>query len=146
MFGDLFGHGFDNRGIFGQQVVATHARFARQTGSDDDDVGIRRIGIIIGADNIGIKPFHRGGLHQVQSLALGQSVNNIDQADIAQFLGRRPMRRRGADKAGPHYRYLVSSHCHRSTPLIKHLQELSTVIGFNQPPASRRLFAHFHHP
>ena len=36
-----------------QQIVAAHARLARNAGRDHHDVGVRRIGIVVGADDAG---------------------------------------------------------------------------------------------
>jgi hypothetical protein len=54
-----------------EQIVAAHAGLAGDAGGDDDDVGTRDIGIIVGAGDLGIETLDRAALGKVQRLALG---------------------------------------------------------------------------
>ena len=85
-----------------QQVVAAHARLARNTGGDDDDVGVRGIRVVVGAENGRVAAFDGHGLQQVQSLALRNAFHDVDQDDIGQFCGGDPMSRSGPHVASAH--------------------------------------------
>ena len=50
----------------------------------------------------------RHGFKQVQRLALRHAFNNVDQYHVGQFLGRNPVRSRGAHVAGANNTYFLS--------------------------------------
>ena len=79
-----------------EQVVAAHARLARDSGRNHDYVGVRRIRVIIRAQNVRVALLDRHRLRQIKSLTLGNALDNIDQHYICMFLRRQPMCRRGA--------------------------------------------------
>ena len=74
-----------------QQVVAAHARLAGDSGGDDHDVGIRGVGVVVGADHVGVPLFDRHGFEQVESLALRDAFDDVNQDDVGEFLRRDPM-------------------------------------------------------
>ena len=91
-----------------EQVVAAHAGLARNAGGDDHDVGVGGVGVIVGAEHVGVALFDGHGLQQIETLALGHAFDDVDQYDVAQFLRRQPVRRGGAHVARTHYRYLFT--------------------------------------
>ena len=87
--------------VVGQQkIVAAHARLAREAGRDNDDVGVRRGLVIIGAGDIDVVAFDRARLQHVEAFALGHAFDNIHQHDIGQFFVRDVHSAVGADIAG----------------------------------------------
>ena len=69
-----------------KQIVAAHARLARDASGDDDDVSACDIGIIIGARDCGVEAFNRTALRQIQRLALRNAFNNVEKDDVAKAL------------------------------------------------------------
>src|SRR5208337_4019441 len=67
-----------------QQVVAAHAGLARNSGGDDDDVGVGGVGIVVGAENGGIALLDRHGLEQVETFSLGDAFHDVDEDDIGE--------------------------------------------------------------
>jgi hypothetical protein len=67
-----------------EQIVAAHSRLPRQACRDHDDVGILRVHIVVGADDLAIAADDRRGFHHVQSLALWHALDNIDQRHISE--------------------------------------------------------------
>ena len=82
--------------VVAHQVVAAHRGGARLARRDDNDVGVRGIGVILGADHIGVAFLDRHGFQQVQTFALGHAFNDVDQYDIREFFGSDPVSRSGA--------------------------------------------------
>ena len=83
-----------------EQVVAAHARLARNAGGDDDDVGVRGVGVVVGAEHVGIALLDGHGLEQIESFALRNAFDDVDEDDVSEFLGGDPMGCRGAHVAG----------------------------------------------
>ena len=74
-----------------QQVVAAHAGLARDAGGDDDDVGVRGLGVVVRADDVHVALLDRHGFEQVERLALRDAFRDIDQDDVRQFLRGDPV-------------------------------------------------------
>ena len=91
-----------------EQVVAAHAGFARDAGGDDDDVGIGSVFVIVGAGDVGVALLDGHGFEQIQTLALRDAFDDVDQNDIGQFLGGDPMGGCGAYVSGTYDRYFLS--------------------------------------
>ena len=91
-----------------QQVVAAHARLAREAGGDDRDVGIRRRLVIVRAGDADVVALDRAGLQQVEPLALRNTFDHVDQNDIGQFLVGNAQRAIRADISGAHNRDFLS--------------------------------------
>jgi len=94
---DLLRDALDDVVVLVQQVVAAHAGLAREPRRDDHDVRVRRIGVVIGAEHPRLRPFDRARLEDVESLALGDALENVEQHDVGELLVREAARRRGAD-------------------------------------------------
>ena len=74
-----------------EQVVAAHAGLAGDSGGDDDDVGVGGVGVVVGAEDGGIALLDGHGFEQVESFALGNAFDDIDEDDIGQFFGGDPV-------------------------------------------------------
>ena len=86
--------------VLGQQVVAAHARLARQAGGDHDDVGAGGVGVVVGAHDLQSWPITGGGFRQVERLALRQPLDDVDEDDVRQPGLRDALRGGRADVAG----------------------------------------------
>ena len=84
----LFGGGANHLVIGDQKIVAAHAGFARKSGGDDDDVGIRGGFVAIGARDADVIAFDGTGFEKVEGFPLGHPLHHIDQDHIGQFLLR----------------------------------------------------------
>ena len=65
-----------------QQIVAAHAGFAGDAGGDDDDVGVGRVLIVVGASDVGVALFDGHGFEQVEALALRHTLDDVDEDDV----------------------------------------------------------------
>src|SRR5881409_2603140 len=90
----------DDLGVLEQEVVARHARLARNAGGDDDHVGVGRLLVAVRADQRRVEPVHRPGLSQVERLALRDALDHIHQHDVAELLLHRVLGDGRADVAG----------------------------------------------
>ena len=93
-----------------EQVVAAHAGLARHAGGDDADVGAGDVGVVRGALERGVEAFDGARFRDVERLALGRAVGNVEQDDVAEFLERGEMGQRAADLAGADEGNLGSGH------------------------------------
>ena len=80
----LLDDGADDARVLGEQVVAAHARLARQAGGDDDDVRAGRVGVVVRAGDRHVVADDRRRLGQVERLALGQALDDVDQHDVGE--------------------------------------------------------------
>ena len=96
--------------IDAEQIVAAHSRLAGDAGGDDDDVGALDVGIVVRALEGDVEALDRAALGEVERLALGDALDDVEQDDVAQLLRRREMSQRAADIAGTDQRDLVTSH------------------------------------
>ena len=90
--------------------VAAHARRARQTGGHDADVGASDRFVRLGAGQRGIEAFRRAGFGDVERLAFGDALGDIEQDDVAQFLHCGEMGKRAPDLPRADQRDLGSGH------------------------------------
>ena len=65
-----------------QKVIAAHAGLAWNSGGDDDDVGVGRVGVVVRADDVGIALLDRHGLEQVETLSLRDAFDDVDEDDV----------------------------------------------------------------
>ena len=107
---DALAHRLHDLEVDAQQVIAAHARLARDAGGDDDDVRAFDVLVIIGARDDSVETFDRPALRQVQRLALRNALGDVEEDDVAQFLLRRQMGERTADIASADQRYLLTGH------------------------------------
>ena len=106
----LLDDGPDDPGVLGQQVVAAHARLAREPGGDDDDVGAGGVGVVVRAGDPGVVADDRGGLGEVEALALRQALDDVDEDDVGEAGLGDALRGRRADVAGADDGDLVAGH------------------------------------
>ena len=106
----LLHDGPDDPGVLGQQVVAAHPRLAGQPRGDDDDVRPGGVRVVVRAGDPGVVADDRGGLGQVERLALRQPLDDVDQDDVGQAGLGDPLGGRRADVAGADDGDLVAGH------------------------------------
>src|ERR1019366_8018117 len=90
------------------QVIAAHARLARDTGGDDHDVGVGGVGIIVGADDVRVAFLDRHGFEQVETFALWDTFDDVDENDIGQFLRGDSVRCGSAHVPRPYYCHFMT--------------------------------------
>ena len=100
----------DDTGVLGQQVVAAHPRLPGQARGHDDDVGAGRVRVVVGADDARIVPDDRGRLGEVEALALGQPLDDVDQDHVGEAGLGDALGGGGADVAGADHGDLVAGH------------------------------------
>ncbi len=103
----------DDLGVDADEIVAAHAGFARDAGRDDNDIGARQLGIIVRADDLGVKILDRRGLGDIERLALRHAFDDVEQHDVAEFLQSDEQRQRAANLPGADQCDLVA--CHRQS-------------------------------
>ena len=79
-------------------------------GGDDEDVGAGDVGIIVRALEVRVEAVDRAGLRDVERLALGNALDDVEQDDVAQFLLRREVSEGAADHSGADERDFLASH------------------------------------
>ncbi len=84
---DLLGDLLDDLGVDLEEVHAAHARLARQTGRDDDDVASCGVGVVVGADHLGAVSLYRARLVHVEGEALGESLDDVGHDDLVGEVG-----------------------------------------------------------
>ena len=109
---NLFRNAAHNLHIGRDQIIAAHARLARQTRGDHHHIAVDNVFVIACANHGAVKSFNGRALHQVQRLALGHAFAlwNIQQHNVAQLLGGGPMRASGSNISSTNDRYFRSSH------------------------------------
>jgi hypothetical protein len=95
-----------------EQVLARHARLARDAGGDDDDVGAGQVVVVRGAGDQGVVALDGRHLLHVERFALGQTFGrgDVQQHHIAQLLLSREQRQVAADLSGADESDLSSLH------------------------------------
>ncbi len=68
-----------------QEVVAAHPRLAGDAGGDHHHVGARGVLVVVRADHPGVGALDGGGLHDVEALALGNPLEDVDEDDVGQL-------------------------------------------------------------
>ena len=94
-----------------EQVVAAHARLARHAGGDDDHVGAGDVLVVVGAGDLRVEALDRAALLEVERLALGNALDDVEQDDVAELLLRGQVGEGAADIAGTDQGDLLASHC-----------------------------------
>src|SRR5439155_24463643 len=100
----------DDFGVDLDQIVAAHARLARDAGGDDDDIGAGDIGIVVAAFDDGVVALDRRALNDVEGLALRHALDDVAEDDVAELLEPGEQRNGAADLPGPDQRDLVACH------------------------------------
>ncbi len=105
---DLAHHVLHDLVVGVEQVVAAHAGLARNSRGDHNDVGVRGVGVIIGADDVAVALLNRHCLQQVECLALRNAFHDVDENDIGQFLRGDPMGRGCPHISSSNNRYFLA--------------------------------------
>ena len=83
----------DDARVLRQQVVAAHPGLAGEARGHDDDVGARGVGVVVRAHHAGVVADDGRRLGQVEALALGQALDDVDEDDVGQARPRRSVGR-----------------------------------------------------
>ena len=86
MLPDLDRDLLDDVGVGTDQIVAAHARLARDTRGDDHELASRRGLVIVRPHDPGVEPFDRRGLPLIEGFALGYPLDHVDEDDAAREL------------------------------------------------------------
>src|SRR5439155_1759746 len=70
-----------------EQIVAAHAGLAGDAGRDDDDVGVGGIFIVVRATDVGVALLDGHGFEQVESFALRDAFDDVNQDYVGEFFG-----------------------------------------------------------
>ncbi len=93
-----------------EKIVAAHAGLARHAGGDDHDVDALDVGVGIRALELGVEAFDRARLREVERLALGQALDDVEEHDIAKLFQADQSRERAADLAAADERNPAAGH------------------------------------
>ncbi len=96
MLNDFAHHIFHDLVVGVEQVVAAHAGFAGNAGGNDDNIGIGCVGVVVGAEDVGIALLDGHGFEQIEAFALGNAFDDVDENDIGQLFGGDPVSGGGA--------------------------------------------------
>jgi len=102
VFRHLLGGGAHDVVVGDQQIVATHARFARKSRGDDGEVGVRRGRIVVGARDHHVISLNRPGFQEIEAFTLWNTVHNVHQHYVCEFLIGNPQSAIRADIPGAH--------------------------------------------
>src|SRR5205807_1856999 len=87
----LADHVLHNFVVCVEQVVAAHAGFARNSSSDDDDVRIGGISVVVSADDVGVALFNWHGFEQVEAFTLRDSFDDVNEDNVREFFRGDPV-------------------------------------------------------
>ena len=97
------------------------------------DVGALDRGIVVGAGELRVEAVDRGGLREVERLALRRAFGDVEQDDVAEFLEADEVGQRAADLAGADQCDLVARHgCSSSFDLVVQSVDAGATPGFPQ--------------
>ena len=71
-----------------EQIVAAHARLAREACGHYHQVGIRRVGVAVGAFDADVVAFDGPALEQIEPLALRDALQDVDHHYVSELLVR----------------------------------------------------------
>ena len=98
-----------------EEIVAAHAGFPRHAGGDDHHIGVLDLGIFVGALDFRAVFLDRGGLRQVERLALRHAVDHVEQHHFAEVPAS-PQDEQACRRSG--LRRSVQSGCEPWFPLL----------------------------
>ena len=97
---DLAGDGADDLLVRGDEIVAAHIAGSRNACGDDDNIRLAALLVTGRADHVRLVAEHRACLVDVQSLARGKALLDVDEHDVAVVAPRELLRARRADVSG----------------------------------------------
>ena len=92
------------------EVVAAHARLAGKPGGDDDDVGALDVLVAVRALELDVEAVDRRGLGDVEHLALGQPLDDVEEDHVAELAQRAELSEHATDLPTADQCNLRSSH------------------------------------
>ncbi len=93
-----------------EQIVAAHARLARNPGGDDAHVRAGDVGVIGCALQLRVEIVDGAGLGDVERLSFRNTLGDVEQDDVAEFAHRGEVSQRAADHSGADQRDFFPSH------------------------------------
>ena len=97
---DLLGDVLDDLLVRRDEIVAAHARRARQARGDHDDLGAGGRAVVVRAGHARLVAEHRAHLVDVERLSLRQAFLDVDEDDVGVVALRENLRARRADVPG----------------------------------------------
>ena len=91
-----------------EEVVTAHAGLAGDACGDDDDVGVRGVGVVVGADDGDVALFDGHGLKEVEGFALGHTFDDVDEDYVGELFGGDPVGCGCTDVAGTYDGYFLA--------------------------------------
>jgi hypothetical protein len=131
---DAFADRLHHLEIDAEQVVAAHARLARNASGDDHHVRARDVGIVVRAGDAGVEALDRAALRKIERLALRHALDHVEQHDIAEALQGGEVGQRAADIAGADKGDFLAGHCEDVLPLFIGTTNTRTKC-WRQPPS-----------
>ncbi len=107
---DALANRFHDLEVDAEQIVAAHARLARDAGGDDAHVRAGDIGVIGAALEVSVEIVDRSGLGDVERFALGNPFRDVEQDDVAKLAHRGEVSEGAADHSSADQRDLFPSH------------------------------------
>jgi hypothetical protein len=92
-------HPAHDTGVGHHQVVARHPGLAGDPARDHHDVAARSLLVAVGAGDLAVVPDHGARFEDVQRLALGQALDDVDQDDVGVVTLGETLGQGGADVA-----------------------------------------------
>jgi hypothetical protein len=78
----LLGDALDDVLVGLEEVVAAHPRFAGAPAGYDDHVRARALLVAVGTREVRVEAEHRTALEDVESLALGEALDDVNEDDV----------------------------------------------------------------
>ena len=107
---DARAHRLHHLEVDAEQIVAAHARLARDTGGDDHHVGAGDVGIIVRAGDLRVETLDRTALAEVERLALRNALGDVEQDDVAKLPHRGEVSEGSANHSGANQGNLLAGH------------------------------------
>jgi hypothetical protein len=107
---DALGHRRHDLRVHRDEVVAAHARLAGKPGRHDDDVRALDVLVAVRALELHVEAVDRRGLGDVEGLALGQPLDDVEQDHVAELAERAELSEDAADLPAADECNLRSSH------------------------------------
>src|SRR5207249_9875517 len=92
------------------EIVPAHARRARLARGDHDHLRALGLRVAVRPDDVRLVAEHGSRLIDVECLALGQVLDDVDENDVRVVPPRQLLRDRGADRTGSDDRHLAPAH------------------------------------
>ena len=101
-------YGFHDVVVRVEKIVAAHAGLARDAGSDDYDVGVGGVFVVVRSGDVGVALLDGHGFEQIEAFALRHAFDDVDKDDVGKFFGGDPVSGGGAYVAGADDGYFLA--------------------------------------